>query len=45
MDETIISFQLTRLQAEKIAEHFNKKLDDCEEYEVCEMLDKIIDEI
>lgn len=45
MDEMIISFQITRAQALKIAEHFKRELNDCEEYEICEMLDRIIDEI
>ena len=45
MDEMMIRFQITKEQDLKIAEHFKRELNDCEEYEICEMLDKIIDEI
>ena len=42
--ENNILYNITLDQAEKIASHFNKNLDELEEYEVCGLLDKIIDE-
>ena len=47
MDEEIenISFTLTREQAEKICNHFGEDYNDLNEYEICEYLDKIIDEL
>ena len=45
MEDYIINFHITQEQAEIICEHFNKNLNDLEEYEVCELLDQIIDEL
>lgn len=45
MEDYIINFHITKDQAEIICEHFNKNLNDLEEYEVCELLDQIIDEL
>lgn len=44
MDKKNITFLLTYEQATSICEKFGKNIDDLEEYEVCELLDKIIDE-
>lgn len=43
--ETYINFHITESQAEKICEYFNIDLNQLEEYEVCELLDRIIDEL
>ena len=45
MEDYIINFHITQEQAEIICEHFNKNLNGLEEYEVCELLDQIIDEL
>ena len=39
-----ILFHITLDQAEIIAKHFGRDINDLEEYEICELLDKIIDE-
>ena len=43
--ENSILFHITLGQAEAIAKHFNKNVDDLEEYEICEMLDEILDHL
>lgn len=45
MEDFLINYHITREQAEIICDHFNKNMNDLEEYEICELLDKIIDEI
>ena len=42
--ENNILFHITLDQAEIIAKHFDRDINDLEEYEICELLDKIIDE-
>ena len=45
MEDFIINFHLTREQAEAICNHYNKDLNTLDEYEVCELLDRLIDEL
>lgn len=45
MEDFLINYHITREQAEIICKHFNKNMNDLEEYEICELLDEIIDEI
>ena len=45
IEENIIMFEITSDQAERICKHFNKDIKDLEEYEVCELLDKYINEL
>lgn len=40
-----IIYHITQDQAEVIAKHFGKELSSLEEYEVCELLDRYIDEL
>lgn len=40
-----ILFTITRDQAEAIAAYFDEDIDELTDYEICEMLDEIIDEI
>lgn len=40
-----ISFPLTEDQAAKVCKHYGKDINDLQEYEICELLDKIIDEL
>ena len=42
--ESNILFHITNDQADRIAKHFGKDVNNLEEYEICELLDKIIDE-
>ena len=46
MGDNLINFQITESQAQKIANHFGKDLyeNKLEDYEICEFLDKLIDE-
>lgn len=44
-EENNILFHITLGQAEAIANHFGKNIKDLEEYEICEMLDNIIDHL
>lgn len=39
------NFMLTKEQAEVICEYFGKNVDETEWYEICEMLDKVIDNL
>lgn len=43
--ENWIDYKITRDQAESICKYFNKNINDLEEYEICELLDKIIDKL
>ena len=43
--ENWIDYKITRYQAEIICRHFNKDINSLEEYEICELLDKIIDKL
>lgn len=45
MEDFIINFHITRDQADAICEHFGKTVNELEEYEICELLDQIIDEL
>lgn len=45
MEDFLMTFHLTLDQAEKVCKHFGKELSTLEEYEVAELLDKIIDEL
>ena len=39
-----ITFVLTPEQAEDICKHFGENINELEEYEICELLDRLIDE-
>ena len=43
-EENNILFHITLSQAEAIARHFEKDIEDLEDYEICELLDRILDE-
>lgn len=43
--ENNILFHITEDQAKKVCEYFGKNYKDLEEYEICELLDKLIDGI
>ena len=43
--ENNILFHITEDQAIKIANYFNKNITNLEEYEICQLLDKIIDNL
>lgn len=40
-----IMFMITTDQIDTICKHFNKNVNDLEDYEICELLDKIIDNL
>ena len=40
-----IEFIITQDQAEILCEHFNMDINSVEQYQVCEMLDKVIDNL
>lgn len=42
---SVITFGLTQDQAEKLCSHYNKNINDLQEYEICELLDKLLDEL
>lgn len=44
MEENVILFHLTLEQAEQICKHYNKNINELEEYEICELLDNFISE-
>lgn len=44
-EENVIGFHITEDQAKIIAAHFGKDYKELEEYEICELLDKLIDEV
>ena len=41
----IINFKITEDQAAKICGYFNEAYEDLQDYEICEYLDKIIDQL
>lgn len=43
--ENYINYHITENQAEAIANHFKKDIRKLEEYEICELLDTIIDHL
>ena len=43
-EQNTIIFHITLDQAQTICEHFDMNIDDLEEYEIAELLDRIIDE-
>ena len=45
VSNSVLSFNVTKEQAIKICEHFGKDINKMEDYEVCELLDKIIDNL
>lgn len=45
MENNWIDFKLTLEQATRICEYFGEDIDTLEDYEICELLDKYIDEI
>lgn len=45
MEDFLINFHITKNQAEKICKYYNKNIDELEEYEITELLDRIIDEL
>ena len=44
-NESYVLYHISLDQVEKICNHFNKNIGDLEEYEICELLDKIIDNL
>lgn len=44
MDDNFILYRLTLEQAETLCKHYNKDIKQLEEYEISELLDKLIDE-
>lgn len=40
-----IDYKITLEQAEIICKYFNKDINKLEEYEICELLDKVIDKL
>ena len=40
-----IEFSITQDQVEILCEHFNVDINSVEQYQVCEMLDKVIDNL
>lgn len=43
--ENYIPYKITDEQAKRICEYYGKDINQLEEYEICELLDKIIDEL
>lgn len=41
----VIDFHLTKDQADKVCKYYGKDVHELEEYEICELLDRIIDEL
>lgn len=44
MEDNTILFRITLEQANDLCKHFGKNIAELEEYEICELLDKLIDE-
>lgn len=44
-DENYILFHITKDQQIKLINHFNKQNEILEEYEICELLDEVIDSL
>ena len=40
-----IEFVILQEQAEVLCEHFNMDIDSVEQYQICEMLDRVIDNL
>ena len=40
IQDFVISFPVTEDQAAKVCEHYGKNINDLQEYEICELLDK-----
>lgn len=45
MEDFLINFHITKDQAEKICKHYNKNIEELEEYEITELFDRVIDEL
>lgn len=45
INQNTILFHITESQVESLCKHFNKDITTLQEYEVCELLDKLIDEL
>lgn len=45
MEDFLITFHITEDQAIKICEYFNEDYRMLEDYEICELLDRLIDKI
>lgn len=43
--DSVLSFGITMDQAKKICDYYGKDINKLEGYEVCELLDKLIDDI
>lgn len=43
--DSVLNFGITLEQAERICEYYGKDINKLEGYEVCELLDEIIDEL
>lgn len=43
--DSVLSFGITLDQAKRICEYYGKDINQLEGYEICELLDKIIDEL
>ena len=44
-EQSVILYNITFDQAEIIANHFGRNIKELDEYEICEMLDTIIDKL
>lgn len=44
-EENNILFHITLEQAQRIANHYNEDIKELEEYEIAELLDRLIDEV
>ena len=45
MGHNTILFHLTEEQSKRVCDYFGKNYNELEEYEICELLDKLIDSI
>lgn len=45
MEENNILYHITSEQAEKLCMYYSKDMAELEEYEICELLDRLIDSI
>lgn len=43
--QNVILFEITLEQAEKLCKHYNKNLEELDTHDLCDLLDKYIDEI
>ena len=44
-EQNSIMFQISLDQAERLVRYYGKEMQDLEDYEICELLDKYLDEI